>query len=366
MSLASKILLSISKPAWQMSCSGFVPSDVQNFKSDLRQQLKTAIRFIKRYFYMVLRRQVSLERDCIQESAKRILWINLTAPSLGDALMDTAGRCLMAGRSITLLTRSHNVGLFQSDPFFDHVFKVEDDEWKILRENVFDLVVLDSYSPRSVSLKAKLAPSTPFVGLYGYLNGYEVHRIIYSFRRLECLLGIRNLNTPKLIPGWPLRNSERGRARKLKVAVAVGGEWSFRTYKHWVDVIRGLASDSIEMILLGSQNGGDDAKLIEDEAGRLVTNLVGKTSLPELFKLLDDCDLFLGADGGLWHIASACGLPSVCLHADCHLYDETGGWWSRAGEEPGCVALSAERTVNEIDPLLITRVASDLIATLKN
>ena len=349
-----------------MSCSGFVPSDIQNFKRDLRQQLKTAIRFIKRYFYMVLRRQVSLERNCIQESAKRILWINLTAPSLGDALMDTAGRCLIAGRSVTLVTRGQNVGLFQNDPIFGHVFKVEDRAWKHLRESTFDLVVLDSYSPRSIRLKVNLAPRTPFVGLYGFLNAYEVHRIIYSFRRLEYLLGARGLNSPKLVPGWVLRGSERKKSRKLRVAVAVGGEWPFRTYKRWPDVVLGLASESLEIVLVGSQNGINDARLIVIEAGSSVKNLVGRTSLPELFELLDDCDLFLGADGGLWHIASACGLPSVCLHADCHLYDSTGAWRSRAGEQPACVAIRAERTVNDIDPLRITGAASDLISKLRS
>lgn len=349
-----------------MSCSGFVPSDIKNFKGDLGQQLKTAIRFIKRYLYMLLRRQVSLEEKRIPASARRILWINLTAPSLGDALMDTAGRSLLAGRSITLVTCSQNVGLFQNDPIFAHVFKMEDGAWRHLRNDAFDLVILDSYSPRSIRLKVRLAPCTPFVGLYGYLNAYEVHRIIYSFRRLESLLGVRDLGTPKLIPGWPLRNSERECARKLKLAVAVGGEWPFRTYKRWPDVIRRLSSESIEIILLGSKNGLEDAQLIMNQAGSSVRDLVGKTSLPELFGLLDDCDLFLGADGGLWHIASACGLPSVCLHADCRLYDTVGAWQSRAGEQPACVAISAERSVNEIDPLQIAHAASDLISTLKS
>lgn len=349
-----------------MSCSGFVPSDIKNFKGDLGQQLKTAIRFIKRYLYMLFRRQVSLEKKRIPASARRILWINLTAPSLGDALMDTAGRSLLAGRSITLVTRSQNAGLFQGDRFFDCVFKVEDEKWKSLRESAFDLVILDSYSPRSIRLKVRLAPCTPFVGIYGFLNAYEVHRIIYSFRRLEYLLSVRDLNTPKLIPGWVFRGGERRKPRNLRVAVAIGGEWPFRTYKHWPDVVRGLASESLEIVLVGSQNGINDARLIVTEADSSVKNLVGKTSLPELFELLGDCDLFLGADGGLWHIASACGLPSICLHADCHLYDPSGAWRSRAGEQPSCVAIRAERNVNDIDPELITRAASDLISKLKN
>ncbi len=349
-----------------MSCSGFVPSDIKNFKGDLGQQLKTAIRFIKRYLYMLFRRQVSLEKKRIPASARRILWINLTAPSLGDALMDTAGRSLLAGRSITLVTRSQNAGLFQGDRFFDCVFKVEDEEWKSFRDSAFDLVILDSYSPRSIRLKVRLAPCTPFVGIYGFLNAYEVHRIIYSFRRLEYLLGVRDLNTPKLIPGWSVRNSEKKWARKLKVAVAVGGEWPFRTYKRWPDVIRRLSSESFEIILLGSKNGLEDAQLIMNQEGSSVKDLVGKTSLPELFKWIDDCDVFLGADGGLWHIASACGLPSISLHADCHLYDPSGAWRSRAGEQPSCVAIRAERNVNDIDPELITRAASDLISKLKN
>ncbi len=350
-----------------MTCSGFVPSDIRNFKGNVRQQIKTAIRFTKRYFYMLLRGQLSLEQRNIPDAAKKILWINLTAPSLGDALMDTAGRCLLAGRSTTLITRSQNASLFSSDRFFNRILKIDDGDWRGLRNSSFDLIILDSYSPKSIRLKVMVAPKTPFVGLYGFLNAYEVHRIVYSFRRLEYLLGARELKVPMLTPGWALqKNHVGGKSNRLKVALAVGGEWPFRTYMHWPDVVRGLASEPTDIVLLGSRNGLKDARLIESAVSSSVKNLVGKTSLPELFTVLSGCDLFLGADGGLWHIASACGLPSICLHADCQLYDETGAWRSRAAIQPSCLALRAERSVNELQPALIIQAARDLISKLKS
>ncbi len=42
-------------------------------------------------------------------------------------------------------------------------------------------------------------------------------------------------------------------------------------------------------------------------------NLAGKTTLPQLAALLARCDLFLGADSGVMHVAAAVGAPIVAL-----------------------------------------------------
>ncbi len=298
---------------------------------------------------MVLSGQILLARDRIPRSVRRILWINQTAPSLGDALMDTAGRTLLAGRRVSLLTSRKNAMLFERDAVFESVFS----DWRsckaAARKPGYDLVILDSYSPRTIGLKILVAPLAPFVGLFGFLNAYEVHRSTYSFRRLERLLGFPS--TPKTRLSHGLKPSAR-RPRYASgpiLVVGIGGEWEFRTYQHWDQVIPSVLGLGFSVVLLGSQNGVADAQRLERRFGGVV-NLVGNTDLSEAAEVLSQAELYIGADGGLWHLASACGVPSVALHADCQLFDASGTRVSRAAEEPACIALHASERVSDISP----------------
>lgn len=365
MSLVSKFLLLISRPAWRIESSGYVPSNREGFQRDLRQQFKTALRYLKRRSYMLLRGQSTLKLDSIPAYAHKILWINLTAPSLGDALMDTAGRLLLRDRSVTLLTDKKNLNLFKHDPHLQGVFEISSDSLAVLSKKSFDLALLDSFSPKSLAVKVRVGRSLPFVGLYGFLNAYEVHRTIYSFRRIEWLLRL----APKASPALTIGGKAPIKARKRElpaIAIAIGGEWEFRTYRGWIDVLRSLTSLTANVYLFGSANGVETAADLEGRFRGAIYNFVGKTSLDEVVQLMTQCDLFVGADGGLWHIASACGVPSVALHADCQLYDEEGRWCSRAGATPECIPLNAKHSVNEIPPAVVVDSVLRLLSKLKN
>jgi hypothetical protein len=365
MSLVSKLLLKICEPAWQIRCSRFVPSNWRHFTGDRRQQFKTAIRYLKRLLYMGLRGQKALLIDHIPSDAKRILWINITAPSLGDALMDTSGRVLLRDRHVVLVTAPRNAALFNTDVVFSQVLRADSDGIQQASTSKFDLIILDSFSPSSLKLKIRVAKKTPFVGLYGFLNAYEVHRIFYSFRRLERLLNLPPSAVPHVSVGTT-NSQTHPRRNPTRVAIAVGGEWSFRTYLNWDPVVSTLLQMGHSIVLLGSENGRDIADALVGDLGSSISNLVGKTTLNSAIAALMDCDFFVGADGGLWHVASACGLPSVALHADCQLYDELGEWHSRAGAKPPCVPIRAVRNVNEITPEIILNAVQTLKLRLRS
>ncbi len=365
MSLVSKLFLKICEPAWQLRCSGFVPSNWKYFTADRRQQVKTAIRYLKRLLYMKLRGQKSLMLDHIPSDAQRILWINITAPSLGDALMDTSGRVLLRERQVVLLTDPKNAELFNTDPVFVQVLRADSDGVRQASTSKFDLIILDSFSPSSLKLKIRAAKTIPFVGVYGFLNAYEVHRIFYSFRRLEHLLALPPDAMPRLSIGAANNQIQQARI-PARIAIAVGGEWSFRTYLNWGPVISALLQIDHSIVLLGSENGRSIADALVGDFGSSINNMVGKTTLGSAIITLMACNLFVGADGGLWHVASACGLPSVALHADCQLYDEMGNWHSRAGAEPLCIPIRAVRSVNEITPEMVLNAVQTLKLRLRS
>lgn len=314
---------------------------------------------------MLLLGQSALKLDSIPPRAHKILWINLTAPSIGDALMDTAGRTLLHDRSVVLLTNQKNVALFKYDPLFQGVFAMSTESLTRLSKKNFDLALLDSFSPKSLAAKVRVGWSLPFVGLYGFLNAYEVHRTIYSFRRIEWLLGL----APRASPGLSFGGKAPVKTRRRElpaIAIAIGGEWEFRTYGGWGDVLRSLTSLNARVYLLGSTNGIEAAADLEGRFRGAVYNLVGKTTLDDVVQIMTQCDVFVGADGGLWHIASACGVPSVALHADCQLYDQEGRWCSRAGTTPECIPLNAKQSVNEIPPAVVADSVLHLLSRLKS
>ena len=71
------------------------------------------LKFIKRSLYLILKNQKHLEVTKILTKHERILWINISAPSLGDSLMDLSGREMLIGRKVDLSTDKNNAELFK-------------------------------------------------------------------------------------------------------------------------------------------------------------------------------------------------------------------------------------------------------------
>ena len=81
--------------------------DIPNYAKEFLGKFiffKPWIKFIKRYLYIHLRAQNSLEIYNILPEHKKILWINISAPSLGDSLMDLSSRTMLVGRKVDLFT----------------------------------------------------------------------------------------------------------------------------------------------------------------------------------------------------------------------------------------------------------------------
>jgi ADP-heptose:LPS heptosyltransferase len=88
-----------------------------------------------------------------------------------------------------------------------------------------------------------------------------------------------------------------------------------------------LLAQGVEIILVGTNNERLLNQRLLDEIGpisRRVTNLVGKTSLPELGGVLASCDLVISGDTGTLHLASAVGARLLALYMGPAAVHETG------------------------------------------
>ncbi len=360
----------ITRRSWELNCLAGVPSDQARWLVEESARPKWVLKYLKRWLYVFLRGQRLLEQQRIPADAERILWVNMTAPSLGDALMDTSGRSLLAGRCVHLLTSKANAVLFADDGFFEKVFVDANAAAGEHVDHPYDLAIIDSYSPRSISKKIQVSKSLPFVGLYGYLNGFEVHRTLYSYHRLGLLLG---LSLDDLIGrrrvhhrlGLPEKNDASTSPSQRIVCIGVGGEWPFRTYRYWAEVLQQVlvSTEDVTMFLLGSNNGLADAMALTERfsnSGR-VFNLVGTLSIDESCRILREADLYVGADGGLWHMASGCGIPTIALFADCALFAPDGTSTTRASPDQSCICLSANREVSEVGPHSVSQAVQQIL-----
>jgi heptosyltransferase-2 len=151
------------------------------------------IKFFKRYIFIVLKGQKNLETFSILPCHHKILWINLSASSLGDSLMDLSSRVMLLDKNVDLFTNKKNKHIYQSDEIFNNVFSQINE----MQDIKYNLVILDSYSTRSIKLKSLITPKSPYVGMFGYFNGPEVNRILFSFHQMNNLLG-NNLNESEI------------------------------------------------------------------------------------------------------------------------------------------------------------------------
>ena len=279
------------------------------------------MKFLRRYLYLIFLRQKNLEISRILPSHQKILWINVSAPSLGDSLMDLSSRRLLTGKTIDLYTDEKNSNLYLNDKYFNKVFSNFND----LSTYEYDLVILDSFSSRTIKIKAKIAPKIVFVGMFGYFNGPEVNRILYSYHQMNALLGYP-MTEEAIIDN--AQNSLKISSQDKKIVgdivpkdyitISLGGEWKYKTYQKWSEVINQLLLDNknIKIIFVGSKNALRTSKqLLNIFPKDQLLDFTSILSFNQTAEVIRKSEVFLCCDGGLLHAATALNANIVALFA---------------------------------------------------
>ncbi len=299
--------------------------DIPNYTSVFLEEssiTKRWIKFIKRYMYLTIKRQIALEVRQILPKHRNILWINISAPSLGDSLMDLSSRVLLKGKEVDLFTDKKNASLYQDDLVFSRIFTRKAE----VTQHKYDLVIVDSFSTRSIDIKTNILPLNPFVGMFGYYNGPEVNRVLFSFHRMNQLLGyvkseteINKVARPSMaIEINDLPSVEGLNLPASYIAIALGGRWAYRTYNKWGEVIDKLAkkNNKLNLVFVGSDNAKESAKaLTEAFPSDNIFNCVAKFTFNQTAQIIKGANILLCCDGGLMHSANAINTPIVPLFA---------------------------------------------------
>jgi len=299
--------------------------DIPNYTQDFINKnslIAIFFKFLRRFIYLLLKNQSKLEIHKIQPSHKKILWINLSAPSLGDSLMDLSSRILLKDRIIDLYTDKKNAHLFINDGVFKNIYSKTDE----LLKTSYDLVILDSYSTRTIKVKSNLLPLTSFVGMYGYYNGPEVNRVLFGFHRMNQLLGYIkseeeiNMSARALLS---ISDEDSLLVRNFKlpkdyISIAIGGEWAYRIYNNWDKLINQLIhiDPQLKIVLVGSRNALRFAnELREKIPSENLISCVNKFSFTQTAEIIKKSKFLICCDGGLMHAANALKTPILPLFA---------------------------------------------------
>ena len=298
---------------------------IPNYTQDFLNQtsiFKRWPKFIKRYLYIILKGQKNLEVFKISPNHKNILWINISAPSLGDSLMDLSSRVMLKGRSVDLFTDKKNAHIYMDDHIFNNIYTKTED----VRKSKYDLVIIDSYSSRSIDVKSKITPNTPFIGIFGYYNGPEVNRVLFSFHQMNHLLGYTESESMiNLIAKASMSISRFDQEAITQIdlpekyiAIVLGGEWDYRTYGKWDEVIERILTKNKQtnIVFIGSGNAKDIAKdLLSQFSKNNIFDCVAKYSFNQTAQIIKQSQILLCCDGGLMHAANAVNTPIVPLFA---------------------------------------------------
>ena len=273
-----------------------------------------------------------------------ILLIRLS--SLGDVLLTTPAirtlRQRLPRTKISMLTDEPYRDLVNQNPHLDEVLTVNRKDKglvpslqliNLLRSKKFD-VVFDFQRKFGTSLISWLTQAQIRVGFHrpnGYLltNPVAIDRhnrqhVIDDYFQLLGVVGI-----PADDRELELHVSQENRAfaaQKIgQESVAIlgptlglfpGASWEFKQWpaQRFVEIGRRYIQDYQGRVLIfGSSTERALSEHIAEQIGSSAKSLAGEFRLGQLAGFIEHCDLFIANDTGPMHMATALGIPTICL-----------------------------------------------------
>lgn len=254
----------------------------------------------------------------------KILFI--TSTRIGDAVLST---CLLSylvdkypGASFTVACGPLPAPLFESVPRLEQVIKIDKKRfslhwlplWAGVVGTSWDLVV----DLRASALAWMLRTSSRKV-----LRSSEERNTIHRIEELSMLFGLKTVVAPKL---WVSKISIDKAASIMPregpvIGLGVTANWLPKIWpaEKFISLAERLTGPdgfypSARIAIFGAEQERDLANpVLEGIVTKQSIDLVGQNDLPTVAACLSSCDLFVGNDSGLMHMAAAVGTPTVGL-----------------------------------------------------
>jgi heptosyltransferase-2 len=246
---------------------------------------------------------------------------------LGDAVMSVeAVRRIKRGRPdghITILSQRKLAEFWRTVPEVDDVVTIDPGEnaWRVAQKikNRFEVGILFPNSPRT-GLEVWLAGIPRRVGYRrrwrnAFLNQFipeprapasKAHHAQMYLRVAERIGADMNEQLPEM----PRTGAEPG-----TVGLCPGAEYGpAKRWPYFGEAAKILAErHQLRWLIFGTAKERELAEAVSEQIGPAATNLAGKTSLAELIRALQRCQLLLTNDTGTMHLAAHLGVPTVAI-----------------------------------------------------
>lgn len=260
---------------------------------------------------------------------------------LGDSVTATAAirmlRELYPEEQIYLLARPHVAGLFADQPVAGCKIIV-DERFTTKRSSLLKVALslrsyhfAQVYHCRNSFADALLCTLAGVKRQIGYAKNGRTPLLTmaikldpnyhYQYRYCHLVNAAHDQHFSKM-PAVQLHATKltAGSTEKRQIAVYFGGQYKLERHYPFALAIAALQQlamlHSCHFVLLGDhQEVADNAALAEGlrEAQIAVSDLTNKTSVPELLRTINSCDLLLTIDSGQLHMAAALQVPYVAV-----------------------------------------------------
>ncbi|UVA78212.1 glycosyltransferase family 9 protein [Pandoraea commovens] len=338
---------------------------------DVFMQRTSAFKVAKKYLHRRLRLAMSGQlRHEVQHVAPqaRVLWIYGGKHSVGDAVMDMSGRALLRGREgpIDLLISTGLKAVFEGDDIFRNVF----DDPAAVNPAEYDVVVMQEFNYPTLRIKRRFFATLPFACLFRFFHGPDRNQTQFSLAAVNDVFGLELAPDELFTQAKPYLRDETDLPAAVVnqmpagpfIVLAMGGVEPRRTYAHWracLDAYDAAYAPGLPtgIVLLGSGNGADAARALMEAKFRHLemVSFVGQLTLRDAKRVIANAALFVGADGGLMHVAHTTRAPSVSLFAAAEPP------YLRLTPRCQSTPLQTQSDVSALDP---AELAETIIATL--
>ena len=299
----------------------------------------------------------------------RVLLVKLS--SLGDVvhalpLLEALRAGLGSGTHLGWAVRGKFAALLDGNPHLSALHRLEESGpeavlrfGKELRGAGFD-AALDAQGLLASGFLTRLSGASLRIGLDANREGnalFLTHPVVPAKQRAHIvgkLMGFcDSLGIPRrpVTPQTYLADAEKDAATELLagaggqgplIGCIVGASTPEKTYPttQWAEVVRRLANDGAQVVLLGgTKETGAASEIANTAGGAVAANLAGKTPLRVLASTLALCDVVIGGDSGPTHLAVGVGTRVVGLYGVTDPA-RTGPQW---GSAPAIVLDYAEK-----------------------
>ncbi|ODP32504.1 glycosyltransferase family 9 protein [Pandoraea sp. ISTKB] len=330
-------------------------------------KFSVAKKYLHRRLRLALSGQAGREVRHVAPQA-RVLWIYGGKASVGDAVMDMSGRALLRDREgpVDLLIGSGLKAVFDGDDIFRNIY---DDPAAVDPAN-YDVVVLQEFNYPTLRIKRRFFAALPFACLFRFFHGPDRNQTQFSLAAVNDVFDLQLAPDELFARAKPYLREEMELPQAIInrlpsgpfIVLAMGGVEPRRTYAHWracLDAYEAAFAPGMPtgIVLLGSGNGAQAAgELMQTKFPHLeLVSFVGELTLRDAKRVIANASLFVGADGGLMHVAHTTRAPSVTLFAAAEPP------YLRLTPRCQSTPLQTQSDVSAVDPV---ELAQTIVATL--